>query len=260
MEEWVNLSKVQFEEYYNSFRGLSEEQSKNFAIKKEHSLRVAEISYTLADKLQLSEDEKYLAFVIGLFHDIGRFNQLLEFNTFNDSKSIDHAEYSVKVLNEGDFFSKLNERQIEIALVSIANHNKREIPKKLNEEELRFAQLIRDADKLDILKVLTDYYTNPRAVANHTLTWELPKGGTVSSGVSKQILNGVLVSKEKVTNELDIKVMQLSWVYDFNFKPSFELLMQKRFLEKIYSSMTKNDTVIEIYRKVKVYSENKFIA
>lgn len=260
MEEWVNLSKVKFEAYYNSFRGLSEEQSKNFAIKKEHSLRVAEISYTLADKLQLSEDEKYLAFVIGLFHDIGRFNQLLEFNTFNDSKSIDHAEYSVKVLNEGDFFSKLNERQIEIALVSIANHNKREIPKKLNEEELRFAQLIRDADKLDILKVLTDYYTNPRAVANHTLTWELPKGGTVSSEVSKQILNGVLVSKEKVTNEPDIKVMQLSWVYDFNFKPSFELLMQKRFLEKIYSSMTKNDTVIEIYRKVKVYSENKFIA
>ena len=54
--------------------------------------------------------------------------------------------------------------------------------------------------------------------------------------------------------------MQLSWVYDLNYRPSFELMMEKRYLEKIYNSMPKNDTVIEIYRKVKVFVENKFIA
>jgi len=259
MEERVMLSKLQFKEYYSSFNGLSDEQKNNFTIKKEHSLRVAEISYSLADKLHLNEEEKYLAYFIGLFHDIGRFNQLLEYNTFNDSKSVDHADYSVQVLNKGDFFSKLNDKQIEIALLSIAAHNKRELPKGLSEDECTFAQLIRDADKLDILKVLSDYYSNPRAVPNHTLTWEMPKGSKVSSAVSKQILSGALVSKEKVANEMDIKVMQLSWVYDINYKPSFELVMQKRFLEKIYNSMPKNDAVIEIYRKVKVYAENKFM-
>lgn len=259
MEEGFDLLKKHFVDYYNSFTELTEAQQNNFAIKMDHSLRVAEISYSLAEKLKLGEDDKYLAFFIGLFHDIGRFKQLLEFNTFNDSKSVDHAEYSVEVLKNGNFRFRLNAEQFEWALLAIEYHNKKDLPKGLSKQQLLFAQLIRDADKLDILKVLSDYYSNKKVQPNHTLTWEMPKGIAVSPGVSKQILKGALVSKEKVANELDIKVMQLSWVYDINFKPSFEMVMEKRFLEKIYNSLPKNDGVIEIYRKVKVYAENKLV-
>ena len=259
MVENVNLSKKQFEEYFNSFTGLSEEQKNNFRIKKDHSFRVADLAYLLAERLKLDEEEKHLAYFIGLFHDIGRFKQLIEYNTFNDAKSVDHAEYSVDVLKQGDFCDGLTEQQVELVFLAITNHNKRDLPKGLSETAILFARLIRDADKVDIFKVLADYYSNSKAVPNHTLTWEMPKGNTVSGTVSKQVLAGELVSKEKVENELDIKVMQLSWVYDINFKPSFEIIMEKHFLEKIYNSMPKNDTVIEIYRKVKVYSENKFI-
>jgi len=260
MEEQVNLSKRKFDEYFNSFKELSEEQQMNFTIKRDHSFRVAENALYLAEKLDLSEGDTYLAFFIGLFHDIGRFKQLTEFDTFDDSISVDHAEYSKRVLEEGDFLEHLDESQAELVLLAILNHNKRELPKKLSDKEVLFSQLIRDADKLDILKVLTDYYSNPRAIANHTLTWEKPSGGAISKDVSKQILSGTIVSKEKIENQLDIKVMQLSWVYDINFKPSFELIMKNRFLEKIYNSLPKNDNVIEIYRKVKVYAENKFLA
>lgn len=260
MEEWVNLSKKKFSGYIDLFNGLSEEQQNNFTIKKEHSVRVAETALYLADKLNLSESDKRLAFFIGLFHDIGRFKQLVEFNTFDDSNSVDHADYSNHVLTENNCFGLIKEGQEELALLAIVNHNKRELPKSLSKEELVLSQIIRDADKLDILKVLSDYYANPRAIANHTLTWEKPSGGAISKEVAKQVLSGVIVSKDKVENQLDIKVMQLSWVYDINFKQSFELVMKNRFLEKIYNSLPKNDKVIEIYRKVKVYAENKFLA
>ncbi len=260
MEDWVSCLKQQFEGYVNSFNGLSTEQKNNFTIKNEHSLRVAETIYVLAEKQKLSNSDKYLAFFIGLFHDIGRFKQLIDFNTFDDAKSVDHADCSVQVLNSGQFFETMSERHIEIAQTAISYHNKREIPKNLADDERLFSELIRDADKLDILRVLTDYYTNPKAAANHTLTWEMPAGAAVSPEVAKQILSGKLVSKENIKNELDVKVLQLSWVYDMNFKASFEILMKNRFLEKIFNSMPKNDTVIEIYRKVKVYAENKFIA
>jgi putative nucleotidyltransferase with HDIG domain len=257
MEQWVSLSIIKFDEYIDSFSGLSMEQQTNFAIKKDHSLRVAEIATWLADKLKLTEVEKSLAFAIGLFHDIGRFKQLVEFDTFNDAKSVDHADYSVQVLKEGSFLEGLSEKQIEMLLTAIEFHNKREIPKTLTEEGLLFAKIIRDADKLDIFKVITDYYANSKATPNHTLTWEMPKGNSISTGVAKQILSGILVSKDKIENEMDIKIMQLSWVYDINFKATFEAIVQKRFLEKIYNSMSKNDQVIEIYRKVKVYTENE---
>ncbi|MCY1720914.1 HD domain-containing protein [Prolixibacteraceae bacterium Z1-6] len=259
MEEWVNLSTKKFDVYYSSFNGLTEEQQNNFKIKKDHSIRVAETALQLAERLDLGEKDKSLAFFIGLFHDIGRFKQLVEYNTFDDSKSVDHADYSLQVLKDGTFFDLLDEKQTELAMFAIANHNKRNLPKGMSEEEILFAKIIRDADKLDILKVLTDYYSNPRARANHTLTWEMPTGTAVSKDVWKEVVKGSLVSKEKVESQLDIKVMQLSWVYDINFKSSFEVVMKNRFLEKIYNSMPKNDKVIEIYRTIKVYAENKFL-
>ncbi len=259
MGKQLNLSRQKFEDYVNSFVGLTEDQKKNFSIKKEHSLRVADIIHNLSEKQKQGESGQYLACFIGLFHDIGRFKQLIKYNTFNDVTSIDHAEFGIEVLNEGGLLNELSEDEKEIVLAAILYHNKRELPKDLNGEARMYAQMIRDADKLDILKVLTDYYANPKAEANHTLTWEMPGGNTVSPQVAKQILRGSLVSKEHLVNQLDIKVMQLSWVYDINFKASFELLMKNRYLEKIYGSMPKNDTVIEIYRKVKVYAENKFI-
>ncbi|HYQ58570.1 MAG TPA: HD domain-containing protein [Draconibacterium sp.] len=259
MEERVDLAKRKFNDYVNSFSELREDQKKILEIKRNHSIRVADSIEMLARKKELNENEIYLSYLIGLFHDIGRFKQLREFDTFNDSKSVDHAEYSLEVLKSGSFLDDLDEGEKQLVLFAIAQHNKLVLPKKNRDKERLFARLIRDADKLDILNVITDYYSNPTTAPNHTLTWELPTGTKISDKVLKQILNEELVSKDEVKSELDIKVMQLSWVYDLNFRPSFELMAEKRYLEKIYNSMPKNDTVIEIYRKVKVYIENKFI-
>ncbi|WP_340114591.1 HD domain-containing protein [Maribellus mangrovi] len=257
MEERVNRTQSNFKNYFESFSGLSQEHQNNFVIKYDHSLRVADLCKTLAKKIGRSEDEQTLAFCAGLFHDIGRFAQLVEFNTFNDSKSVDHAEYSVKVLRENDFLSDISEQQQTDVLAAIFSHNKREISRDVTGDGLELAKLLRDADKLDILKVITDNYTKPRSVPNHTLTWEMPVGSVVTPAVAKQVLAGDLVDKASVASQLDIKVMQLSWVYDLNFKPSFQFLMESRFMEKIYATLPKSDTVIQIFRSVKVYAENK---
>ena len=256
MESWVNNLNKWFDSYCDSFKGLTAEQENNFNIKREHSKRVADFSVRLADKLDFSFEEQKLAYFIGLFHDIGRFKQLKEFNTFNDAKSVDHAEYSVEVLNDEGAFDKFKIEEKDLIGTAIQNHNKLKLPEKLPEHELKFAKLIRDADKIDILKVLTEYYSKRNGIANHTLTWELPKGSTVSKAVAKEILDEKLVSKNNVVSEIDVKIMQMSWVYDFNYRHSIEYLLKNRFLETIYNTLPKNDLVIEIYRKVKVYSEN----
>ncbi len=258
MEDWVNNLNTWFNSYCENFKELTDEQKRNFDIKRDHSFRVADFSVQLAEKLEFSFEEQKLAYFIGLFHDIGRFNQLVEFNTFDDLKSVDHAEYSVKVLKDEDVLAKF-EIEIEnekLIFISIANHNKLKLPENLSEQELKLARLIRDADKIDILKVLSEYYSTRNVNANHTLTWDLPKGSSVSKAVSKEVLDGKLVSKKNVVSEIDVKIMQMSWVYDLNYRSSFEKLLKKRFIETIYNTLPKNDLVIEIYRKVKVYSEN----
>ncbi len=260
MEERVNLAQANFKAYCESFNELTDQQQKNFTIKFEHSIRVASICNSIALKLGWTEEERGIACIAGIFHDIGRFKQLVEFDTFNDTKSVDHAEYSVQVIEENKFLVGLTDEQQTVILEAIRYHNKRELPRDLPQDTLQYAKLLRDADKLDILKVITDYYSNPKATPNHTLTWELPKGSTVTPVVAKQAMAGNLVAKNDVANLLDIKIMQLSWVFDLNFKPSFQLLMDNRFLEKIYASLTKSDTIIQIYRMVKVFAENKILA
>jgi response regulator RpfG family c-di-GMP phosphodiesterase len=258
MEDWKQELITFFNLYFNSFNGVTAEQKKNFNIKKDHSFRVADLCETLAIKLDWETDAINTAYFIGLFHDIGRFGQLLKYNTFNDFKSLDHAEYSAEIV-ESEILKTITILNKDAVLIAIKNHNKFELPKGLSETEMKFARLIRDADKLDILKVLTEYYTNRSSIPNHTLTWELPKGAAVSPAVVKEILAGKLVSKKNIVSELDVKIMQIAWVYDLNFKSSFEILVKNRFLESIYKTLPKTDSVIDIYRKVKMFVVNKFM-
>lgn len=260
MEDWINISKEWFDNYCDSFTKLTEQQETNFSIKRKHSHRVAQIALSLSTTKKWSEEEIKTAYLIGLLHDIGRFRQLVEYNTFSDKMSVDHAKMGVEILEEINPFEMLNFEYKNILLSAILNHNKFEIENNLSELELKHSKLIRDADKLDIYKVLTDYYSERNGKANHTLTWELKKGMQVSPAVAKEILAGKLVSKKNVLSEIDVKVMQLSWVYDLNFHESFEQLMKNRYLDMIYNSLPKNDLVIEIYRKIKVFAENKILS
>lgn len=259
MEEWVNISKKFFENYINSFEGLSDEQRKNFEIKKDHSYRVAENCKWLAEKLKRDAEGENIAWVAGLLHDIGRFQQLVDYDTFNDGRSVDHADFAVKLLKEKEVLQSVSPENQELVFTTIQVHNKFQVPKKLSEREMLYVNMLRDADKMDILKVLTDYYTSQNKEANHTLTWELPAGSAVSKRVAREVLSGKLVTKKEVKNQVDVKIMQLSWIYDINYRPTIEYILDNRFLEKIYNTLSKTDTIIEIYRKVKVYAENKIL-
>jgi putative nucleotidyltransferase with HDIG domain len=260
MKELIGISTSWFNNYCNSFTELAEIQRLNFNIKKEHSLRVADIALYLSDKLEWTDDERQIAFLVGLLHDIGRFSQLVEFDTFNDEKSVNHAENGVKILKGENLFEQLNIGNKELVFAAILNHNKFKIQDGLTGQELLHAKLIRDADKMDIFRVLTEYYTKRSGTVNHALTWELPKGTNVAPAVAKEVLAGKMVSKKNVASEMDVKIMQLSWVFDLNFRPTFEYLVKNRYLESVYNSLPKNDLVIEIYRKIKVFTENKIMS
>ena len=49
----------------------------------------------LSNKLNLSKTDKELAKIIGLYHDIGRFEQDKRYDSFNDKKTFDHGDYGV---------------------------------------------------------------------------------------------------------------------------------------------------------------------
>lgn len=118
-----------------------------------HSLRVMDSMLKYAKLLDYSDDDIALCRVIGLLHDIGRFEQLKVYHTYVDYKSVDHADYSVlQLFDKGEirrFCTK--EEWYPIISFAIANHNKIVLPKCEDERTLRIARLLRDVDKMDVI-------------------------------------------------------------------------------------------------------------
>ena len=145
----ISKAKKEFIKYTNNY----DTQNEHIAMKIGHSIRVMDISGEIAKDLNLKDEQIELAKMIGLLHDIARFEQWTRYKTFKDSKSIDHGDLGVEILKENDFIRKFvdEEKYDKIILTAIKNHNKYKIEKNLTEEELMFSKIIRDADKLDIM-------------------------------------------------------------------------------------------------------------
>ena len=125
----------------------------------EHTFRVAALCERFAKALGLCDKDCAFAWFLGLLHDIGRFEQVRRFGTFVDSQSMDHAELSGDILFRDGLLASFPEEGLpedwkEIAEVSIRQHNKLRLPDGLDAETRRFAELLRDADKTDIFRVI----------------------------------------------------------------------------------------------------------
>ena len=141
-----------FDKYVQNY-DLNEE---NIKLKYNHSYRVINLSKKYAQLLNFSKEDIEIASIIGLLHDIGRFEQYKNFSSFDDSKNIDHADYSVHLLFEQNQIKDFNipEKYYETIEFAIKNHNKLSIPYTTNKKALMHAKLIRDTDKIDIIYLL----------------------------------------------------------------------------------------------------------
>lgn len=257
--ELENKSRQFFDSFLLFYSGWNKGEISKVEIKKQHSLRVSELSGIIAASLQLETEDIALARIIGLIHDLGRFPQLIKYNTFDDEVSADHSLLALEEMDRVNLFQGIDDESVLIIRGAVFYHNKEDLPVTLSERERLFCKIIRDADKLDILQSLSDYYADPTVIPDHTLSWEVAKRGGISQPVAQAAKNGKSVQKEAVKTSDDIKVMQLSWVYDLNFKASFRILSKGQYVDKIYRTLPKRDEVFDIYRNVRIYVENKFM-
>lgn len=124
-------------------------------LKIEHTYRVAALCEQIARSLSLSEADTDLAWLAGLLHDVGRFEQLRRYGTFEDAKSIDHAACSEEVLFvQGHIRDYLDYASADSPLrTAVRWHSAYRLPDGLDPDTLRLCNILRDADKIDILRV-----------------------------------------------------------------------------------------------------------
>lgn len=124
-------------------------------LKIHHTYRVAALCEQIARSLALTEAALDLAWLCGMLHDVGRFEQLRLYGTFDDAKSIDHARAGVQVLFEQGKIRDYLPDSTEDALLKTAVewHSAYRLPETLDSRTRMFCDILRDADKIDILRV-----------------------------------------------------------------------------------------------------------
>lgn len=252
-KEIVDTYKAWFDNYIDQFIDTYPDLSENIEIKADHCRRVRNEIVGLAQNLKLNDTEILLAETIGLFHDVGRFRQYVKYQTFSDSKSQNHAELAIEVLNEKEILKDLTAHEKEIILKSILNHSRAAIIPDKNEKVIFFSKLIRDADKLDIWRLITEYYMVKEERENKTLELELPDNNGISDEVLEAIIHKKVVLKESMKTLNDFKLLQIGWLFDLNFSYSIKRLFNKKYLDEIFKTLPDNQKVNQIKDIVNTY-------
>ena len=241
-----------FDSYTGEFNLENKKDQKNIQLKIDHSKRVVTNMKEIIAEMSLSAEEKNLSKIIALFHDIGRFKQYQEYKTFSDYKSVDHSQLGIKVIKENKLIADLSASQQNIIYKAIKQHNKADlIPENFeNDSELFFAKLIRDADKLDIFNIFVERY---KKGSQKDYVIKLSTDPEISSEIYHRVLKGESINYDKLETINDLKVMQLGWIYDINFKETLAIIKNREYVEIIYNSMDQSQIAEAIYQKIKRY-------
>ncbi len=249
--------KAWFSDYVKKFLSGDPDYRRNIELKIDHTRRVCEEILDVGKSLGLSSEDLCLAEITALFHDIGRFEQYARYGTYRDLVSEDHAVLGVTVLKENQVLEKLELPDSELVLRTVSYHNRAVLPEDETERCLFFSRLLRDADKLDIWRVVTDHYTQKSGSRNGTIELDLPDTPEISETVCEDLMSGRLVRVGCLRTLNDFKLLQMGWIFDVNFPRTFRLVRERAYLKIIRDNLPASAKVSEIFSKVQSYLEER---
>ncbi len=240
-----------FEDYVAAFN-IKYPDDVNISLKHDHTNRVCKEIIYIAAALELKDTDLLLAEVMALFHDIGRFEQYAQYHTFADPVSVNHAEFGVEILKEKQILKHFNQREQNLIFRAIAYHNRRDLPENETEQCLFFSKMLRDADKLDIWQVFAAYYISDK-VQDKTPIHNLPDTPGISDPIFQELKARRIANYSDVKNLNDFKLLQIGWVYDVNFMPTFKRIRERRYLESIRAALPESAQIDELFCEAQSY-------
>ena len=202
-----------------------------------HTFRVIEYAKDIARSEGLSDADVLLAMKCALLHDVARFRQQKMYGTFEDAKSFDHGDEGARILSSNKFVNRYTKDADEqrIIIKAARNHNKFKVEDGLTERELLFVNIVRDADKLDIM---------------------MEQGNTIN-GVF--ILNPLyikpfkkkrLFSNKGVTGQYEVTMRTLAFIFDMHFKHTYEIIKESNIINNKVELLMSHSTSLGIFEYI----------
>lgn len=222
-------------------------------LKIDHSLRV----FDNAKRILRDEGIKGVIAKTGslaaLYHDIGRFPQFAQYATFNDRESVNHGRIGVLTLRALKLPDGTTADEWQTIRLAVAQHNVKSIRDTLPEPVRAITKLVRDADKIDILKVMVEHFSgeNPDPAITHGFD-EIP--GQYSDRIYNAVVSRQNADYADIRCANDFKLLITGWVYDLNYPSSINLLNEQGLIERIFSFLPKDSKIQSLEKMI-----NKFM-
>ena len=249
--------KAWFADYVAAYYTDDPVRNQNVGLKQEHTEQVCKEIVMIGQALHLPAQDMLLAETMALFHDIGRFPQYATYGTFKDSISENHAELGLRELARHRVLSICSEAEQMLITRAIGYHNARALPEDEDERCLLFARLLRDADKLDIWRVVIEYYDHRDKQPNSTIELGLPNNQACSPAILSALREHRIADLKDMVTLNDFKLLQISWIFDVNFRPTFGAVYERQYMEKIAATLPKSTDISDLLKIVQAYAKEQ---
>ncbi len=207
-----------------------------------HTMRVAQYADRIAKSIELDSDDIDLGWMLGLLHDFGRFEQVRRFGTFMDAHSVDHAELGADILfkeNMISLFSESGLKDTEYALTetAIRQHNKLELPGDLDERTRLFCELLRDADKTDIFRVIDEMPFEQRIGKSLNM---LEEKDEASPECIECIRNHRCIPRAYIRSHFEGRLSHVCLAFELVFEESRRIALEQGYLKHLLSETDEN--------------------
>jgi HD superfamily phosphohydrolase YqeK len=244
-----------FADYVAGFYTDDPMHNSTIRLKEKHTEQVCRNMILLGNALGLSDQDMILAETMGLFHDIGRFKQYAVYGTFKDMESENHALLGLREMAAHNVLAGCTKGEKKRITKAIACHNALEIPVNENGKTLLFIRLLRDADKLDIWRVFIEYYKERDKQPNPVVEIGLPDDPFFSPRVVAALNEDRFVRIQDLKTSNDFKLLLISWVFDLNIDYSFQIVKDRKYIEKIEATLPPSKKISAAIKRAHDYVE-----
>ena len=250
----MNIDRQRVREQFASYTRDYDPTDLKIALKIAHTYRVADNCEKIAQSIGLTPQQVDFAWLSGMLHDIGRFEQVTRYNTFIDSQSVDHAEFGADLLfgKENLIAGYIDDMSICAQLETvIRQHNKYRIAEDVTGDTLVFCKILRDADKVDILRVNME---TPMEEIYNVSSEELHSSG-VSELVMEQVREHHAVSRDVVKTPAEHLIGHIALCFELEYPKSWELAKEQDYLDQMFEFPTVNESMKRALEEIKAELE-----
>jgi hypothetical protein len=249
MDRGLPRLKSWFADYVGGFYTADPELRRVARMKERHTARVCMVVRRLGGTLNLQPRELVLAESMALLHDVGRFPQYATYRTFRDPDSENHALLGLRVIGRHRLLSGFNPAERRHIARAVAFHNAAHLPDLPDPQSLGYLKLLRDADKLDILKVMIGHYGKRRLKGQVVDEFGVSAAAGCSGSVMDALRAGRVVPFADTRSVDDVRLLYISWVFDLNFKASFREVRRGGYLARLAAPLPETRKVQEVVQR-----------